>query len=134
MDAKEQAEGRDTIAAQYRQRSQRLLVQGLEVEHKLAEILLEWICDGTDAGANNRLVGMAWRQAEQPTDGQVGGHRTLGASNSPVAAMGGLAVTNRQLDALFVSNDSGGTGGQSAREYGRKPRRIGANCRPGSPL
>jgi hypothetical protein len=30
---------------------------------------------------------------------------TVQRHNSPVAAMGGLAVTNRQLDALFVSND-----------------------------
>jgi len=51
------------------------------------------------------IAWLGWLGAKQSSPLAARWVATVQRHNSPVAAMGGLAVTNRQLDALFVSND-----------------------------
>jgi hypothetical protein len=102
LDANEQAEGRDTITTQYRQ-NPKGFSQGLEVEHKLAQVLLRG--SATEQMQARTIAWLGWLGAKQSSPLAARWVATVQRHNSPVAAMGGLAVTNRQLDALFVSND-----------------------------
>jgi hypothetical protein len=102
LDANEQAEGRDTIATQFRQNPKGFL-QGLEVEHKLAQVLLHG--SATEQMQARTIAWLGWLGAKQSSPQAARWVATVQRHNSPVAAMGGLTVTNRQLDALFVSND-----------------------------
>lgn len=102
LDEKEQAEGRDTIVSQYRQNPKGFM-QGLEVEHKLAEALLH----GTQAEQMQArtIAWLGWLGARQNNPHAARWVATVRRHNSPIAAAGGIEVTNRQLDAMFVSND-----------------------------
>jgi hypothetical protein len=102
LDANEQAEGRDTITTQYRQNPNGFL-QGLEVERKLAQLLLHG--SATEQMQARTIAWLGWLGAKQSSPLAARWVATVQRHNSPVAAAGGLAVTNRQLDALFVSND-----------------------------
>jgi hypothetical protein len=102
LNANEQAEGRDTITTQYRQNPKGFL-QGLEVEHKLAQVLLRG--SATEQMQARTIAWLAWLGAKQNSPLAARWVATVQRHNSPVAAIGGLTVTNRQLDALFVSND-----------------------------
>ena len=102
LDANEQAEGRDTITTQYRQNPKGFL-QGLEVEHKLAQVLLHG--SATEQMQARTIAWLGWLGAKQSSPLAARWVATVQRHNSPVAAMGQLVVTNRQLDALFVSND-----------------------------
>jgi hypothetical protein len=102
LDANEQAQGRDTITTQYRQNPKGFM-QGLEIEHKLAQVLLRG--SATEQMQARTIAWLGWLGAKQSSPLAARWVATVQRHNSPVAAMGGLAVTNRQLDALFVSND-----------------------------
>jgi hypothetical protein len=102
LDANEQAEGRDRIVTQYRQNSTGF-VKGLESEHKLAEVLLHR--SATEQMQARTIAWLGWLGAG-PSNAQASRWvATVKRHISTVAAVGGLAVTNRQLDAMFVSND-----------------------------
>jgi hypothetical protein len=62
LDANEQAEGRDTICDSISPESQRLLAR-LGSRTQACPGPSPWICDGTDAGANDRLARMAGCEA-----------------------------------------------------------------------
>jgi hypothetical protein len=102
LNANEQAEGRDTIATQYRQNPQGFL-KSLEIEHKLAEVLLHG--SATEQTQARTIAWLGWLGARQSSPLAARWVATVQRHNSPVATAGGLAVTNRQLDAMFVSND-----------------------------
>jgi hypothetical protein len=102
LDANEQAEGRDAITTQYRQNPKGFL-QGLEVERKLAQVLLHG--SATEQMQARTIAWLGWLGAKQSSPLAARWVATVQRHNSPVASMAGLAVTNRQLDALFVSND-----------------------------
>jgi hypothetical protein len=102
LDANEQAQGRDTIATQYRQNPE-AFVKGLDVEHKLAQILLHGTA--TEQMQARTVAWLAWLGGQQGHPLTAQWVATVRRHNSPVATQGGLTVTNRQLDAMFVSND-----------------------------
>lgn len=102
LDEKEQAEGRDTIVSQYRQNPKGFM-QGLEVEHKLAQALLHG--SDTEQMQARTIAWLSWLGARQSSPHAARWVATVKRHNSPIAEAGGVAVTNRQLDAMFVSND-----------------------------
>jgi hypothetical protein len=63
LDANEQAEGRDTIMTQYRQNPKGFL-QGLEIEHKLAQVLLHGSATEQMQARTIAWLGVAWCEAE----------------------------------------------------------------------
>ena len=102
LDANEQAEGRDTIATQYRQNPKGFM-QSLEFERKLAQVLAHG--SATEQMQARTIAWLGWLGARQSSPLAARWVATVKRHNSPVAAAGELAVTNRQLDAMFVSND-----------------------------
>jgi len=102
LDEDEQVQGRDTIATQYRQNPQGF-VKSLEIEHKLAQVLLHG--SAAEQMQARTIAWLGWLGAGQNSPLAARWVATVKRHNSPVAAAGGLTVTNRQLDALFVSND-----------------------------
>jgi hypothetical protein len=102
LDANEQAEGRDTIAGQYRQNPQ-AFVKNLEIEHKLAGVLLHG--SATEQMQARTIAWLGWLGAAQSSPVAARWVATVKRHNLPIASVSGIAVTNRQLDAMFVSND-----------------------------
>ncbi len=102
LDANEQAEGRDTIATQYRQ-NPTAFVKSLEIEHKLAGVLLH----GSPAEQlqARTIAWLGWLGAAQSSPLATRWVATVKRHNLTIATANGVAVTNRQLDAMFVSND-----------------------------
>jgi hypothetical protein len=102
LDATEQAEGRDTIAGQYRQNPQAFL-KSLEIEHKLASVLVH----GSPAEQlqARTIAWLGWLGAAQSSPPAARWVATVKRHNLPIASVSGITVTNRQLDAMFVSND-----------------------------
>ena len=102
LDVNEQAEGRDTIATQYRQ-NPKGFVKSLEIEHKLADVLLHG--SATEQLQARTIAWLGWLGAAQSSPLAARWVATVKRHNLPIASTGGLAVTNRQIDAMFVSND-----------------------------
>ena len=102
LDANEQAEGRDAIATQYRQNPQ-AFVKSLEIEHKLADVLLHG--SATEQLQARTIAWLGWLGAAQSSPLAARWVATVKRHNLPIASTNGVAVTNRQLDAMFVSND-----------------------------
>jgi hypothetical protein len=102
LDANEQAEGRDTIAGQYRQNPQ-AFVKNLEIEHKLAGVFLHG--SATEQLQARTIAWLGWLGAAQSSPIAARWVATVKRHNLPIASVSGIAVTNRQLDAMFVSND-----------------------------
>jgi hypothetical protein len=102
LDANEQTEGRDTIATQYRQ-NPTAFVKSLEIEHKLAGVLLH----GSPAEQlqARTIAWLGWLGAAQSSPLAARWVATVKRHNLPIASTSGVAITNRQLDAMFVSND-----------------------------
>ena len=102
LDANEQAEGRDTIATQYRQ-NPTAFVKSLEIEHKLAGVLLH----GSPAEQlqARTIAWLGWLGAAQNSPLAARWVATVKRHNLTIASASGVAVTNRQLDAMFASND-----------------------------
>ncbi|MGA3047972.1 MAG: hypothetical protein ABSD67_15180 [Terracidiphilus sp.] len=102
LDAAEQAQGRDTIATQYRSHPQDF-VKGLEIEHKLARVFLDG--SATEQMQARTIVWLGWVAAAQGNLLTARWVATVKRHDVPVVTQSGLTVTNRQLDAMFVSND-----------------------------
>lgn len=102
LDANEQAEGRDTIAAQYRQ-NPKAFVKSLEIERKLADVLLHG--SATEQLQARTIAWLGWLGAAQSGPLAARWVATVKRHNLPVTSTSGVVVTNRQLDAMFVSND-----------------------------
>jgi hypothetical protein len=102
LDANEQAEGRDTIATQYRQNPQ-AFVKSLEIEHKLADVLLHG--SATEQLQARTISWLGWLGATQSSPLAARWVATVKRHNVPIASTSGVVVTSRQLDAMFVSND-----------------------------
>lgn len=102
LDASEQAVARDTIATQYRENFQGFM-KGLELEHQLAQILLHGSV--TEQMAARTVAWIGWINAAQNSPLAAHWVATVKRHNLPIASAGGVVITNRQLDALFVSND-----------------------------
>jgi hypothetical protein len=102
LDGAEQDAARDTIAAQYRENPQGF-TKSVEVEHKLAQVLLSG--SATEQMQARTVAWIGWLSAAQKSPHAAHWVATVRRHNSPVASIGGIVVTNRQLDALFVSND-----------------------------
>ena len=102
LDANEQAEGRDTIATQYRQ-NPKAFVKSLEIERKLADVLLHG--SATEQLQARTIAWLGWLGAAQSSPLAARWVATVKRHNLPVASTSAVVVTNRQLDAMFVSND-----------------------------
>jgi hypothetical protein len=102
LDANEQAEGRDTITNQYRQ-NPKAFVKSLEIEHKLADVLLHG--SPTEQLQARTIAWLGWLGAAQSSPFAARWVATVKRHNLPIVSTSGVAVTNRQLDAMFVSND-----------------------------
>jgi hypothetical protein len=102
LDPNEQAQGRDTIAAQIRQNPEGF-VKGLAAQHKLAEVLLHG--SATEQMQARTIVWLEWLGARQNSPPSARWVATVRRHDAIVAAQGGLTVTNRQLDAMFLAND-----------------------------
>jgi hypothetical protein len=102
LDASEQAVARDTIATQYQQNYQSFL-KGLELERQLAQILLHG--SPTEQMQARTIAWIGWINTAQNSPLAARWVATVKRHNLPIAATGRVVVTNRQLDALFVSND-----------------------------
>jgi hypothetical protein len=102
LDANEEGEGRDTIVTQYRQ-NPTAFVKSLEIEHKLAGVLLH----GSPAEQlqARTIAWLGWLGAAQSSPHAARWVATVKRHNLTIASANGVAVTNRQLDAMFVSND-----------------------------
>jgi len=102
LDASEQAVARDTIATQYRQNPQGFM-KALELERRIAQILLHGSAD--EQMQARTIVWIGWINTAQSSPLAARWVATVKRHDLPIAAAGGVVVTNRQLDALFVSND-----------------------------
>jgi hypothetical protein len=102
LDANEQAEGRDSIATQYRQ-NPKAFVKSLEIEHKLADVLLHG--SATEQLQARTIAWLGWLGAAQSSPLAARWVATVKRHNLPIVSTSGVAVTNRQIDAMFVSND-----------------------------
>ena len=102
LDAAEQAAARDTIAAQYRENTKDFM-QSRDFEHQIAQALLRG--SPAEQMQARTIVWLGWLAAARNSPLPARWVATVKRHNSPVAAADGIVVTNRQLDALFVSND-----------------------------
>jgi hypothetical protein len=102
LDASEQAAARDTIASQY-QRNYQGFMNGLELERELAQILLHG--SPTEQMQARTIAWIGWINTAQSSPLAARWVATVKRHNLPIATTGRVVVTNRQLDALFVSND-----------------------------
>ena len=102
LDTAEQETARDTIATQYRQNPQGF-AKGAELERKLAQILLSG--SATEQMQARTLAWLGWLAAAPSSPLAARWVATVKRHNAAIVSAGGIAVTNRQLDALFVSDD-----------------------------
>ena len=102
LDATEQDVACDTLVAQYR-RNPQAFVKGLELEHKLAQILLTGT--PTQQGAARTFAWLGWVESAPGNPLTTHWLATVRRHDMPIASVGGIVVTNRQLDAFFESDD-----------------------------
>lgn len=102
LDATEQDAARETLVSQYR-RNPQAFIKGLEIEHPLAQILLH----GTPSEQMQArtIAWLGWMEAAPGNPLTTRWVATVRRHDVPLAEANGVVVTNRQIDALFVSND-----------------------------
>ena len=102
LDATEQAAARETLVSQYR-RNPQAFTKGLEIEHQLAQVLLH---GSTSEQMQARTIAwLGWVEAAPGNPLTTRWVTTVRRHDVPLFSANGVLVTNRQIDALFVSND-----------------------------
>ena len=102
LNAAEQDTARDTLVTQYRGNPQ-LFVKALPIEHQLAQVLLHG--SPSEQMQARTAVWLRWMEAAPGNPLTARWVATVRRHDVPLASANGVAVTNRQMDALFVSND-----------------------------
>jgi hypothetical protein len=102
LDVSDQAVARDTIATQYRQNHEGFM-KSLEFEHRIAQLLLHG--SPNEQMQARTIAWMGWINTAQNSPLAARWVATVKRHDLPIVTANGIVVTNRQLDALFVSND-----------------------------
>ena len=102
LDVTEQQAARDTLVTQYR-RNPQAFIKGLEIEHQLARILLSGT--PTQQMQARTIAWLGWVESAPGNPLTTRWVATVRRHDFPIVSAGGVVVTNRQIDALFVSND-----------------------------
>jgi hypothetical protein len=102
LDATEQDVARDTLVSQYR-RSPQAFAKGVKIEHQLAQILLHG--SPSEQMQARTIAWLGWIEAAPGNPLTTRWVATVRRHDVPVVSANVVIVTNRQIDALFVSND-----------------------------
>jgi hypothetical protein len=102
LDATEQDAARDTLVSQYR-RSPQAFTKGVKIEHQLAQILLHG--SPSEQMQARTIAWLGWIEAAPGNPLTTRWVATVRRHDVPVVSANVVIVTNRQIDALFVSND-----------------------------
>jgi hypothetical protein len=98
----EQAAGRDNIVAQCRANPE-AFSKAADPTHKVAEILLHG--SPSEQMQARTVLWLGWLQSASGHAGASNWVATVRRHNTPIVSANNLTVTNRQLDAIFVSDD-----------------------------
>ena len=102
LDAAEQNVAHDTLVAQYR-RNPQAFIKGLQIEHQLARVLLHG--SAIEQMQARTIAWLVWIEAAPRNPLTARWVATVRRHDVPLVSADGIVVTNRQIDALFVSND-----------------------------
>lgn len=102
LDRTEQDAARETLVSQYR-RNPQAFIKGLAIEHQLAQILLHG--SPSEQMQARTIAWLSWIEAAPGNALTTRWVATVRRHDVPVVSANGIVVTNRQIDALFVSND-----------------------------
>jgi hypothetical protein len=102
LDVSEQEAARDTLVTQYR-RNPQAFIKGLEIEHQLAQILLRGT--PTQQMQARTIAWLGWVDSAPDSPLTMRWVATVRRHDFPIVSANRVVVTNRQIDALFVSND-----------------------------
>lgn len=102
LDAAEQNVAHDTLVAQYR-RNPQAFIKGLQIEHQLAQVLLHG--SAIEQMQARTIAWLVWIEAAPGNPLTARWVATVRRHDVPLVSADGIVVTNRQIDALFVSND-----------------------------
>ena len=102
LDTTEQNAARETLVAQYR-RNPQAFTKGLQIEHQLAQVLLHG--SPTEQMQARTIAWLGWVETAPGNPLTTRWVATVRRHDVPLISADGVVVTNRQVDALFVSND-----------------------------
>jgi hypothetical protein len=102
LDAAEQDAARDTLVTQYR-RNPQLFIKALPIEHQLAQVLLHGA--PSEQMQARTIIWLGWIQLAPGNPLTARWVATVRRHDTPIVSSNGVSVTNRQIDALFVSDD-----------------------------
>jgi hypothetical protein len=102
LDEAEQDAARETLVSQYR-RNPQAFTKGLAIEHQLAQVLLHG--SPTEQVQARTIAWLGWMEAAPGNPLTTRWVATVRRHDVPLVSANGVVVTNRQIDALFVSDD-----------------------------
>jgi hypothetical protein len=102
LDTAEQNVAQGTLVAQYH-RNPQAFTKGLQIEHQLAQVLLHGLA--TQQMQARTIAWLGWIEAAPGSPLTTRWVATVRRHDMPLISADGVVVTNRQIDALFVSND-----------------------------
>ena len=102
LDATEQDAARETLVSQYR-RNPQAFIKGLEIEHRLAQVLLHGSL--SEQMQARTIAWLGWVEAAPGNPLTTRWVATVRRHDVPLVSANGVVITNRQIDALFVSDD-----------------------------
>ena len=102
LDATEQNAARETLVAQYH-RNPQAFTKGLEIEHKVAEVLRHGTLN--EQMQARTIAWLGWVELAPSNTLTTRWLATVKRHDVPIVSANGIVVTNRQIDALFVSDD-----------------------------
>jgi hypothetical protein len=102
LNSAEQNVAHDALVAQYR-RNPQAFIKGLQIEHQLAQVLLHG--SAIEQMQARTIAWLVWIEAAPGNPLTARWIATVRRHDVPLVSADGIVVTNRQIDALFVSND-----------------------------